>query len=283
MTDDASKAAALETLQNFVAALSNNPPLESEAQFYVLPSSFALLSHPAANEFRQTRLAQMVSNTSAKITSILAAGATSVEEVIIPPGPDIWVHADLAAIWAGYSVRIDGVERARGVNAVSLLNVPGEGWKISGVADTQWAPDAPPPPADNDEEENQAMIAPIYAFLAHLKAREWDGMLSLVLLGGGATHSRPPAAPMFSTFPELIERVKGITEAAPPGTVLEEPIFDVQTRRVGELGFAWTPFVTTANGVLRSKGINVFTLLKRDGKWVITGIQDTATYVEEHS
>ncbi|KAJ7350058.1 hypothetical protein DFH08DRAFT_958983 [Mycena albidolilacea] len=260
MTDDASKAAALRTVQNFVAALSNNPPLESEAQSYVLPSSFALLSHPTANEFRQTRLAQMVSNTSAKITRTLEAGASSVEEVLVAPGPDIWVHSDLAAVWAGYSVRVDGVERARGVNAVSLLNVPGEGWKISGTADTQWMPDAPPPPADNDEDEDEA-----------------EHILSPILPGGGATHSRPPAVRIFETFPELVERVKRIMEAAPPGTVFEEPIFDVQTRRIGELGFVWAPFITTMDGVLRSRGVNVFTLLKMEGKWVITGIQDTAT------
>ncbi|KAJ6548416.1 hypothetical protein B0H19DRAFT_952656 [Mycena capillaripes] len=276
MTDDASKAAALRTVQNFVAALSNNPPLESEAQSYVLPSSFALLSHPAANEFRQTRLAQMVSDTSAKITRILEAGASSVEEVLVAPGPDIWVHGDLTAVWAGYSVRVDGVERARGVNAVSLLNVPGEGWKISGAADTQWMPDAPPPPADNDEDEDEAVMAPVHAFFAHLKARDWEHILSPIFPGGGATHSRPAAVRIFETFPELVERVKRIMEAASPGTVFEEPIFDVQTRRIGELGFVWAPFITTMDGVLRSRGVNVFTLLKMEGKWVITGIQDTA-------
>ncbi|KAJ7800375.1 hypothetical protein B0H14DRAFT_3156067 [Mycena olivaceomarginata] len=247
MTDDASKAAALRTVQNFVAALSNNPPLD-----------FALLSHPTANEFRQTRLAQMVSDTSAKITCTLEAGASSVEEVLMAPGPDIWVHSDLVAVWAGYSVRVDGVKRARGVNAVSLLNVPGEGWKISGAADTQWMPDALTPPADNDEDEDEAVMAPVHKFFAHLKARDWEHILSPIL-------------------PKLVERVKRIMEAAPPGTVFREPIFDVQTRHIGELGFVWAPFITTMDGVLRSRGVNVFTLLKMEGKWVITGIQDTAT------
>ncbi|KAJ7268171.1 hypothetical protein B0H12DRAFT_1097369 [Mycena haematopus] len=270
LNDDST--AILATVQDFVAALSHNPPAESQAQTHVLPDSFALLSHP--DEFRQTRLAQMVTDTCAKIAHMLETGATSVEEVIVEPGPEVWVHANLAAVWAGYSVRIDGVERARGVNAISLLNVPGEGWKISGAADTQWAADAPSPPADDE-----GLMKPIEAFFEHLKKREWEGMVSVVIPGGGVTLSRPPAAPMFLTFPELFERLKAITDAAPPGTVLEEPIFDVQTRSIGDLGFAWTPCVTTANGVLRSKGTNIFTLLKRDGRWIITGIQDTATYV----
>jgi hypothetical protein len=208
----------------------------------------------------------MVSDTSAKITRILESGASSVEEVLVAPGPDIWVHGDLATVWAGYSVRVDGVERAHGVNAVSLLNVPGEGWTISGAADTQWMPDAPPPPTDNDEDEDEAVMAPVHAFFAHLKARDWEHILSPILPGGGVTHSRPPAVRIFETFPELVERVKRIMEAAPPGTVFEEPIFAVQTRRIGELGFVWAPFITTMDGVLRSRGVNVFTLLKVEGK-----------------
>ncbi|KAF8176419.1 hypothetical protein K438DRAFT_1979209 [Mycena galopus ATCC 62051] len=133
MTDDASKVAALSTVQNFFAALSKSPPLESEAQSCVLHSGFVLLSHPAANEFRQTHLAQIVSETSAKITRILGAGASSVEEVLVEPGPNVWVHTDLAAVWAGYSVLVEGVERARGVNAVSVLNVD----YITGIQELQ--------------------------------------------------------------------------------------------------------------------------------------------------
>ncbi|PKK52776.1 hypothetical protein CI102_3587 [Trichoderma harzianum] len=77
-----------------------------------------------------------------------------------------------------------------------------------------------------------------------------------------------------STWAELLERLKGIIDKSP--SEIRELLFDVETRICGDFAFAWTPFVIDINGQTVNKGVNIFTLVRKEGGWIISGCQDTS-------
>jgi hypothetical protein len=208
-----------------------------------------------------------------KVAKILDGGAKEFKESLTGPGPEIWVHEDLGAVWVGYQISVDGKEVSRGINLFGLHRTP-SGWRISGIADTQVKPGSELEPVSKVASPD--LLGPINHFLQCLTDHDWDGMQSHLWSGGGITNSRRSRGMLqSSTWPELIGRLKSVTENIPPG-VMQEVLFDVEARVCGDFAFVWAPFVININGKTVDKGVNIMTMLKKEDEWVMSGCQDTS-------
>ncbi len=68
----------------------------------------------------------------------------------------------------------------------------------------------------------------------------------------------------------------GWVDTLKPGQA-DEQIFDVVINVEGPLATAWAPFTIAIDGVLKSCGVNHFTLVKMDGGWKVAYLIDTHT------
>ncbi|KAL6696867.1 hypothetical protein J3F84DRAFT_310397 [Trichoderma pleuroticola] len=268
------KEAALATVQKFLNSISLRQPPFSEALEDVLPDGWCVLSHP--DEFWVGRFKDLVPRIEEKVTKSFGDLASKFEERLAEPGPEVWIHEDLAAVWAGYGVYVDNKEISRGINLFGLHKTA-DGWKISGVADTQ-LPEGPErsPVLQTVSPE---VMKPIDYFLDNMTKGDWDKIPSVLVMDSGITNSRRKDNMLrTSTWAELLVILKGIVDKSP--IEIRELLFDVETRICGDFAFAWTPFVIDINGQTVNKGVNIFTLVKKEGEWIISGCQDTSLPVE---
>lgn len=167
----------------------------------------------------------------------------------------------------------------KGVNAFTLFKVPGESegkeegtWKISGVADTHW--DMADGASNTSEEITESMMAPINKFLALMSKRDWDGLHSVLLPGGGMSHSAANEPIQCVLFPVFVEKLSEIIARVPKEVDMVEKIFKVEGRVCGDLAVVWTPFFIEFDGVKRTEGVNIWWVVKRSTGWIIAGCQD---------
>ncbi|PMD36171.1 hypothetical protein L207DRAFT_515894 [Hyaloscypha variabilis F] len=257
----------LAAVKGFLASISNKKPPFAAALNFVLPDSYAALSHPEG--LIQCKLGELISRLEEDISKIYESGAKSVEVSLFEPGPDVWVGGRFAAFWAGYSFKVDGEEKKRGVNAFTLFKRE-DGWKIGGLADTQWEASEAPPQFVN--EVTSEMMAPNLDLCVLLNDEKWDQVIELMLPGGGATYQRFPHTLLTPYWPEFFSKMREMLEKS--SGYVEQKLMDWDGRSAGELGLVWTPFTVTVDGDLKVVGYNIFTMLKRDGKWLISGCQD---------
>ena len=59
------------------------------------------------------------------------------------------------------------------------------------------------------------------------------------------------------------------------GQNIEEQILSYDIKIDGAMAIAWTPYTFHFNGQFSHCGVNVFSLIKRNGSWKIMGITDT--------
>lgn len=59
------------------------------------------------------------------------------------------------------------------------------------------------------------------------------------------------------------------------GQKLEEQLLSYDIKVDGAMAIAWTPYKFYFNGQYSHCGVNVFSLIKRNGQWKIMGITDT--------
>lgn len=260
------KEEVLATVKGFLASISNKKPPFPDALKYILPDSYAVLSR--LDELIQCTLGELVPHLERHLAKIYESGATS-DLSIVDPGPDVWVADRFAAVWAGYSSKVDGGEKKRGVNAFTLIKRE-EGWKIGGIADTQWAAGEKPP--DQVNEATTEMMAPILELVDLLNDEKWDEVMRVMLPGGGATYMRFPHTLLSPLWPEFYSKMRVMLEKS--SGYVEQKLMDWEGRIIGDLGFVWTPFTVTMDGNLKVVGYNIFTMLKKDGKWLISGCQD---------
>ncbi|KAH8882552.1 hypothetical protein GQ53DRAFT_847536 [Thozetella sp. PMI_491] len=254
------KALAFSAVKSLFAALDGTPPL-TDARKYVLEDGFSILSHK--DELLRSTLGEAINREEA-----VRAGRKH-ETTFSEPGPEVWVYDNLAAVFTGYTVKVDGTETFRGARLFSLLKIEDE-YKVTTIAGVQTSCTDVAVASDADGE----IMTTIDAFFDCLKKQDWDGFDPLILPDAGACLSRPPAPPLICAWPAFFDRLKAVVASLPPGSVIEEPIHDIEIRAIGDLGFVWAPFEVLLNGAPRSKGNNIMTLLKKDGRWLISGCQD---------
>ncbi|KAH6643378.1 hypothetical protein BKA67DRAFT_665192 [Truncatella angustata] len=261
------KDEVLAVVNGFLESFSGTKPPFPDTLKYLVPGALAVLSRP--DGLVQCTLAGLVDRLEELISKIHQSGGASVSEVLAHPGPDIWVHDRLAAVWSGFSVNVDGRTKSSGVCAFTLVKLD-DGWKIAAIADTHFRDDEAPPVLV--EEASPELVGPILESMRLLNEKKWDEMMRPRLAGGGATIARSPRSLTTMLWPELDEKMRSMSERA-PGYV-EHKVVGSEGRMMGDLGFVWSQFTVTLNGELRITGYTADTLLKRDGKWLLSGEVD---------
>ncbi|MCX4163610.1 MULTISPECIES: nuclear transport factor 2 family protein [Paraburkholderia] len=120
----------------------------------------------------------------------------------------------------------------------------------------------------HDRQDEQAALKTIQDFLDGIQARDKEAMLRLVLPDGGATLLRN-GQPLHMSMRAVIERIE--FDAA---IEMIESIHDPLVLIDSDIAMAWTPYEFHMNGALHHLGTNIFTLLRRNGRWLISGVAD---------
>jgi len=273
-------AGALAAVKLFLSSLGKHQTLVE----YINPESFYIKASPGHPLIHST-LAQYVSNTESTFDNFRNNGVETVEVVPLDKRhQEVWVYDNLAAVWMDTETRLDGRVDSTCVNLFTLHKYE-KVWKVSAIACEQLRDENIGYEISTDALE---IVKPINTLFQHLTNQNWDGFLSILAPGFGASISRPQTtapSPLVLGPRAFIDRLKEVF-ATSPGATFEEKIFDFETRRATgtQFAFAWTPFIVDKDDVTQSRGTNVFTLDLGDGRkgggtdctWLITGIQDTS-------
>src|SRR5262249_38691792 len=122
-------------------------------------------------------------------------------------------------------------------------------------------PEAPSP-------DEQAVLAIVQRFLGGITSEDKGAMLGAVLPEGGAT--------LLRNGQPLHMNLRGVVERIPfdPRTRMEERIHSPLIKVDRDIAMAWTPYEFFIDGKLDHVGTNIFSLLRHDGKWLISGVAD---------
>jgi hypothetical protein len=60
--------------------------------------------------------------------------------------------------------------------------------------------------------------------------------------------------------------------------LLEERIYDPVVRTDGDIAVIWCSYDFRVDGEVRHTGSNIVDLARVDGRWIITGLSDTARF-----
>ena len=91
-------------------------------------------------------------------------------------------------------------------------------------------------------------------------------------LPGGTMVLMRDGQPSQMTFEAFAERV-----GKPGATQIEERIHDPLIRIDHDLAVVWAPFEFLVDGKVDHCGTDLFSLIRRDGKWLIASIADTGS------
>ncbi|CAK7232958.1 hypothetical protein SBRCBS47491_008445 [Sporothrix bragantina] len=234
----------LATVDTFLASFSDVQPPFTATLTHVQPDSNAVLSHPSG--IIQSTLAQLVASWEDDLTEVYASGATSASESTIAPEPQVWIapSGDFAAVWTGFGFKINGDEKIRGVYALSFTKTKDNKWTLTSLADKMWRSSEETPAAVASAED---LTGPVEAFLVAMTADRTAEAEALLLPGGGATLGGVP-----QSWTETVAAFKTRSFSATSSGWVH--------RTVADVGFVWT-------------GEAAFTLLSKDGKWYISGVQ----------
>ncbi|KAI6750948.1 hypothetical protein HG530_014398 [Fusarium avenaceum] len=246
------ETSVLSALADFFNALSNPDPQDNRTH---LEASYVIQSTP--NGLEQTTLKDLFVNKSEQQPGI---------EWTVDEPQELFVHEKLAAVWTGWSIRAaDGSIISHKKGVVGLAHTEGR-WKISGIASTERSLDTP-----KEENADEEIMKPIHALLEDFSHPDWATLKQWFVPNAGVTLYRPPAEPASMTMEQSIARLQGMIKS---GITMREKLHDVQVRRHGDLALVWAPFVVEINEVPRHEGVNAFTLLRREGRWMFSGCQD---------
>jgi len=266
---DDQRARVLAVCSQFLQCFGSKPPL-AEADQHTLLTGFCIL--PNLEGPQPVTFEELIKYAGQKVTHLYGSGTTSFELALAESDPTIWFAENLAGLVSGYVVRIDGEDAYRGVAAFSFLQTDGH-WKVVGLAGTRWSSEPVVPPVMSEPVSEIMTI--VNKFFARLTDYNWGALEATLLKGSGATLSRRPQPPLAVAWPEFVSRLKVVVEKLPPTVKIEEKLHDCEVRWCGDVGFAWTPFVVEIGGEVKSKGFNIFILVKSNGEWTIGGLQDT--------
>lgn len=120
--------------------------------------------------------------------------------------------------------------------------------------------------------DEQAVMDVFQAFLAGMERRQPASLLDLILPDGMMTRvsngevKQVTLAGLLDIFPK-------------EGTsVLEERIYDPLVRTEGDIAIIWCAYDFRVDGRITHSGSNIVNLARVDGRWLISGLSDTARY-----
>jgi hypothetical protein len=118
--------------------------------------------------------------------------------------------------------------------------------------------------------EQQEVFAPFQALLDGVAKRDHELVRKQLFPGGMATLIRD-GQPLQLHFDAFVERLPTT------GTVkLEELIHDPVVHIDDNIAVIWAPYTFTFDGKMHHCGTNIITLIRRDGRWLISGIADNS-------
>ncbi|KAF8190961.1 hypothetical protein K438DRAFT_904715 [Mycena galopus ATCC 62051] len=120
-------------------------------------------------------------------------------------------------------------------------------------------------------DDQIAVIEVATKFLDGIAARDKAGMLSHILPEGGATLLRNDS-PMFINLTAVVERIPFDNPQEMSEIISAQPTVLVDH----QIAMAWTPYEFYMDGALHHVGTNIWSFLKRDGKWMISGLADNS-------
>jgi hypothetical protein len=125
-------------------------------------------------------------------------------------------------------------------------------------------------PAHTITPEEQAVLAPFQALLDGVAQRDHELVRKQLFPGGMATLIRN-GQPLQLHFDAFLERLPTT------GTVkLEEVLHDPVVHIDDDIAVIWAPYTFTFDGKVDHCGTNIITLIRRDGRWLISGIADNS-------
>jgi putative lumazine-binding protein len=117
--------------------------------------------------------------------------------------------------------------------------------------------------------EEQAVLAPVNAMFHGMATRDVAAIRQALLSGGTMVLMRD-GKPVQMTFEAFADRV-----ARPGRTQMEERIHHPLVRIDRDLAMVWAPFDFLLDGKIDHCGTDLFSLIRKDGKWLIASISDT--------
>jgi hypothetical protein len=116
-----------------------------------------------------------------------------------------------------------------------------------------------------------AVLDTVQEFMDCISNGNKAAMLALVLPGGGATLSRPPKT-LHMNLTAVVERIPF------DGSIgqLEERVHDPQVMVDHDIAMVWASYEFFIQGTIHHVGTNIISLLKRDERWLISGVADTS-------
>jgi hypothetical protein len=118
--------------------------------------------------------------------------------------------------------------------------------------------------------EDQAVLAPLQAFLAGIQAYDKAAMLAQTLPDAMITRVSAGKTTQ-QTVRALVERFPAST-----GRKLEERIHDPLIRIDEDLAVIWAPYEFLVDGKVDHCGVDLVEVVRRDGRWLIAGLADTS-------
>ncbi|KAK8055669.1 hypothetical protein PG993_000896 [Apiospora rasikravindrae] len=292
----------LATVTAFLDSLSDKPPPLTETHKHVLPSAYAVDWRAHAGELIQTPRDAYVAEMERRLDRMREAGLRSfvqalvdddaaVAEMGLPPRR-VWVDAEkgIAAVWAGFVMRSNGEEKYRGVGAFTLYhdscfrqqekaeeNKSGDGWKIVAFVDSRWDPEYFRPRPTADAQATEELLAAARAFTDLLNSGK--GGAEAAVLPGCITHRLDKNGLRSGLLQDLMPASDDNGGAKTTGQKERRKVdvLDGEGRAVGGVGFLWlhyTVVTTRQDGQTTARGATTLTFLQRNGKWLVSGVQE---------
>lgn len=121
----------------------------------------------------------------------------------------------------------------------------------------------------NEAADRQAVIQVVADFFEAMTARDVERMRMLMTVDGmiyGYREGEDGTTVIRRTHQEYLDGL-----AAGEGTVVER-FWNPEVMTYGRLATVWTPYDFHADGVFSHCGVNNFSMLRTDERWVITGV-----------
>jgi hypothetical protein len=115
----------------------------------------------------------------------------------------------------------------------------------------------------------EAVLAPVNALFEGMAKRDAAAMKEPLLPGGTMVLMRD-GKPVEITFEAFADRV-----GKPGTTTIEERIHDPLVKIDHDLAVVWAPFEFLVDGKVDHCGTDLFSLVRKDGRWLIASVADT--------
>ncbi len=116
----------------------------------------------------------------------------------------------------------------------------------------------------------QAVLTPIQAFFDGMAKRD-AAAIKAVSLPGGTFLSMRDGKPTQTSLEAFADRI-----AKPAPTSILERIHDPIIHIDSDLAVVWAPYEFVIDGKVNNCGIDLFNLVRNDGKWVVASISFTS-------